>query len=679
MHQGREDEYIMNHLLQSALKMSELPVSLLQRLAAEAERRGLSVEALLSGWAEKQPDSARDMRDMYALTDANPDLIARFNRDFQYTYLNPSAIKVVGKPVEDVLGRTLYDIGIDPALSDFLISQLRIAFETGREHRTQYELPGRKGPHYYDVQMIPMAGIEGRIESVLTVSRDVTARRLAEAALRDSERRYRSIVEGQVDIVVLYYPDTTVAFVNDAYCKYFGKSREEIVGKTFIDLTDLSERPRIYSRLKEVLANPAPKVEEYQLTDGAGNVRWISWVDHGILNDDGKVIMVQAIGRDITHIKRIEDAIEVERERYQLLFDESPLPLLVYDVDTLQYLAVNASAIATYGYTRAEFLNMTLMDLRPANEIPRLSSALEDGHATNDGAMGIWKHRRKNGTTFDVEITGRNITYNGRHARLILAVDITERSALEAERMYTQSLEIELQKEREITMLKERFTSMVTHEFRTPLSVIVSTVDILKNYLDRLSKDNIARKLDIVTSEAKRMTTLLDDVLTLSRATAGRLRVTPEAFDAVEVLQGLVDNLRLTDNNQHHFDLKKSCSQATVVTDQRLVEQILINLLTNAVKYSPPATTITTEICAAADHITLRVIDEGRGIPEEDQPRIFDAFHRAENAAGTEGTGLGLAIVKESVALLGGEITFDSTVGKGTIFTVNLPVQAVLA
>lgn len=659
--------------------MSELSQTLLNRLAAEAKRRGESIESMVSGWVDLPPDSARDVRDMYALTDANPDLIVRFNRNYQYTYLNPSAAKVVGVPAEDALGRTLHDVGIDSALADYLVSQLQVAFESGREHRTQYELPGRKGPHYYDVQIIPISGRDGQIESVLTVSRDVTARRLAEAALRDSERRYRGIVEGQVDLVVLYKPDTTVAYVNDAYCKYFGKSREEIIGKTFIDLTDLSERERIYIRLKEVLSNPAPKVEEYRLTDVAGNVRWISWVDHGIVNDNDEVTMVQAIGRDITHIKRIEEALEIERERYQLLFDESPLPLLVYDVDTLQYLDVNESATATYGYTRDEFLTMTLMDLRPSNEIERLATALQNQNAVQDGAMGIWKHRRKNGSTFDVEITGRNITYNGRHARLILAVDITERLALESERMYTQSLEIELQKEREITMLKERFTSMVTHEFRTPLSVIVSTVDILKNYLDRLSKDNIARKLDIVTGEAKRMATLLDDVLTLSRASAGRLRVTPEMFDAVEVLHGLVENLRLMDNDQHHFDLKKSCNQAIVVTDQRLIEQILINLLTNAVKYSPPTTTITAEICAAEDHITLRVMDEGRGIPEEDQPRIFEAFHRAENATGIEGTGLGLAIVKESVNLLGGEITFESAIGKGTVFTVNLPVQAVLA
>src|SRR5690606_28094954 len=99
---------------------AELPKTLIQRLAAEAARRGVSVESLLSGWADVPPDSARDLRDMYALTDANPDLIARFNRDFQYTYLNPAAAKVIGKPAEDILGRTLHDIGIAPALAEYL-------------------------------------------------------------------------------------------------------------------------------------------------------------------------------------------------------------------------------------------------------------------------------------------------------------------------------------------------------------------------------------------------------------------------------------------------------------------------------------------------------------------------------------------------------------------------------
>lgn len=650
---------------------------MLLRLSAEADRRGVSLDELVAGWLKGLTDSHRDARDMYALTDANPDLIARFNRELHYTYINPAAAQMLAKPVEEILGRTFYDMSMSREMADHLTRELRIPFETGREHWCTYELQGRKRQYTYEVQMIPVFDRAKTVETVLTISRDISPRRQAEAAVRESERRYRGIVEGQIDLVCLYHPDTTVIFVNDSYCEYFGRTREQIIGRSFLDLTDEEERPRIAARLKEVLSNPAPKIEEYHLTDASGTTRWISWVDHGIVNDAGNVTMVQAIGRDITHMKRIEEQLEIERERYEQLFNENPLPMWVYDVETLQYLALNDAAVKAYGYSREEFLGMRVVDIRPEEDAARLLDFLRTKSPDDEKAeLGTWRHRRKNGEMFEVEVTGRDITFNGRPARLVMAVDITERRALEAERMYTQSLEIELQKEREVTLLKERFTSMVTHEFRTPLSVIVSTVDILKNYLHKLTKENIVRKLDIVTSEANRMTSLLDDVLTLSRATAGRLRTLPEPFDLVDVVQNLVENLRLTDQYQHVFDVVTPIDTAPIISDRRLLEQILINLLTNAVKYSPVGSTITAAIHSVDDHLTVEIADEGRGIPEEDQPRIFEAFHRADNAAGIEGTGLGLAIVKESIHVLGGNIRFRSRLGEGTTFIIDLPIEA---
>lgn len=646
-----------------------IPEPLLERLRNEAERRGIPVAELLTGWL----NGVRDTRDMHALTDANPDLIARFNRELQYTYVNPASAQILAKPAEDIIGYTLYDMDIPRELADQLTRELQIPFRTGREHWCEYSLQGRKHTHFFEVQIIPVVNVEGVVESVLTVSRNVTRRKEIEAALRESEQRYRSIVEGQIDVICLYYPDTTVAYVNDSYCQYFGVRREDIIGKSFMRLTDPNEAPRILARLAEVLRDPSPKIEEYYMTSPQGVPRWVSWVDHGITDEDGKVVMVQAIGRDITHMKIIEQQLALERERYELLFNENPLPLWVYDLETLTYIAVNDAAVRLYGYTRDEFLKMTVMDIRPREDVPRLYEFIRKEKPVEHSSLGLWRHQRKNGEVFDVEVTGRDITFNNRPARLVMAVDVTERRALEAERLYAKSLEIELQKEREVTMLKERFTSMVTHEFRTPLSVIISTVDILKHYLTQLTKENLARKLDIITSEAQRMSTLLDDVLTLSRATAGKLRVTPEVINLVEVVHGLVENLRLTDRDQHVFEVVADSDEASVVSDRRLLEQILINLLTNAVKYSPTGTTIKAEVRPADDRVTLKVIDEGRGIPAPDQPRVFEAFHRADNATGVEGTGLGLAIVKESVTLLGGDVRFQSSIGKGTTFIVDLP------
>ncbi|MBK9124723.1 MAG: PAS domain S-box protein [Chloroflexi bacterium] len=659
---------------------TRLPDHLERQLADEAARRGVTVESLVADWLSRDSDTAvkPEQRDIYALTDANPDLIARFDRSLRYSYVNPASVTLLTRPIEEIIGATFYEMPIPRDLADQLTDDLRRAFASGKEQWTQWVISGPRRRLFFETQIIPLFGADGEVESVMTVSREVTARIMAEEALRDSERRYRSIVEGQLDLVCLIEPDSTLAYVNKAYCAFYGRPPEELIGKSFFSLVRPEDLQRVKDRLAELQRDPTPRTMEFLTPDEYGNGRWIQWVDYGITDEDGTLQLVQSIGRDITHIKRVEQALIDERHRYEELFELTPQPLYIYDEDTLAFLKVNDSMVRNYGYSHEEFAQMNLLDIRSPNEANRLVALLR-GDARDQEVMtsSTWVHRRKDGSTFEVEVSARRIRFDGRPARLVVAADMTERRALEAERMNVESLEIELTKEREITLLKERFTQMVTHEFRTPLSVIVSTIDILKSYIDRLSKDDIGRKLDIVTNEARRMSKLLDDVLSISRASAGRVSVMPESFDALDVLRGVVENLSMADHGRHTFVINPVCSAAPLTTDRRLFEQVLINLLTNAVKYSPSGTTVSAEICADADHITLRISDQGIGIPEDEQHRIFDAFHRADNASGIEGTGLGLAIVKQSVTQLGGDIDFISAVGSGTTFTVNLPVEPV--
>lgn len=655
-----------------------LPDHLERQLADEAARRGVTVEALVVEWLfdHSRLTIKPEQRDIYALTDANPDLIARFDRALRYTYVNPASVKLLNRPVEEIIGSTFYDMPMARDLADQLTEDLRRAFASGKEQWTQWAITGPRRSLYFETQFIPLFGTDGEVESVMTVSREITSRIMAELALRDSERRYRSIVEGQLDLVCLIKPDSTLAFVNKAYCEFFGKSPEELIGKSFFSLIRPEDLQRVKDRLAELHRDPTPRTMEFLTPDEYGHGRWVQWVDYGITDEHGNLELIQSIGHDITHIKQVEQALIDERHRYEELFELTPQPLYIYDEETLAFLKVNDAMVRNYGYSREEFAQMNLLDIRSPSEAERLVTMLRGEAGEREVMMSsTWIHRRKNGTTFEVEVSARRIRFNGRPARLVVAVDMTDRRALEAERMNVEALEIELSKEREITLLKERFTQMVTHEFRTPLAVIVSTIDILKSYIDRLSKEDISRKLDIVTNEARRMSKLLDDVLSISRASAGRVSMTPETFDAVAVLHSVVENLSMADRGRHIFVVNLQCSSAPLTTDRRLFEQVLINLLTNAVKYSPEGTTVSAEICIEDDHITLRISDQGIGIPEDEQHRIFEAFHRADNALGIEGTGLGLAIVKQSVSQLGGHISFTSAVGAGTTFTVNLPIE----
>jgi PAS domain S-box-containing protein len=280
------------------------------------------------------------------------------------------------------------------------------------------------------------------------------------------------------------------------------------------------------------------------------------------------------------------------------------------------------------------------------------------------------------GEAFPIEITFVPLTVSGEQMTMCLLVDITERQQLEEQRLINRALEVELEKERELIDLKQRFTTMVTHEFRTPLAIIQSTVNIVQNYFDRLPQDKLAERLDVVTKQAKRMSELLTDVLMYSRGERGLRPATLELIDLALFTRAIIDDLRTADNDAHPVTLSVNNPPVKLETDRRLLEHICLNLIGNAIKYSPPGSLVDVSVSREGTEIILKVRDRGIGIPAGDLPRIYDPFHRAANVGSRSGSGLGLPIVKQCVDALGGTINVESNVGQGSTFTVRLPETA---
>jgi signal transduction histidine kinase len=251
--------------------------------------------------------------------------------------------------------------------------------------------------------------------------------------------------------------------------------------------------------------------------------------------------------------------------------------------------------------------------------------------------------------------------------------DATERLRAEAERLQHERDRIELQKEREIIDLKERFIHMVTHEFRTPLSVIHSSCQIIERYHDHLTVDKQLERVATIKGMSEYMVTLLDDAMEVARGNAGRLAFSPGVANLAALCAAVLEHAQLSSKKYHRFTLETEGALDAVLVDEKLLQSILVNLIQNAVKYTPDGGEVTLRALGEADAIVLEVRDTGIGIPESDQPRVFEAFHRADNAFGEQGTGLGLTIVKNAVDAHGGSISFTSVVGKGTTFTVRLP------
>ncbi|HAJ57984.1 MAG TPA: hybrid sensor histidine kinase/response regulator [Cyanobacteria bacterium UBA8543] len=231
-----------------------------------------------------------------------------------------------------------------------------------------------------------------------------------------------------------------------------------------------------------------------------------------------------------------------------------------------------------------------------------------------------------------------------------------------------------LQKEKEISELKSSFIAIASHEFRTPLATIGSSIELLQRYCQDCMDEKKSKHFQQIKTSINQINQLLDDVLVIGKSDTGKLQFKPVPLDLVEFCSNLVEELQQIAGNQHRIVFNSKGQFANACMDKNLLRQILTNLITNAVKYSPNSNTVLFELSSHEEIITFRIQDKGIGISLEDQKQLFEPFYRGTNVEKIKGTGLGLSIVKKCVDLHRGEIIVDSEVGIGTTFTVTLPL-----
>ena len=234
-----------------------------------------------------------------------------------------------------------------------------------------------------------------------------------------------------------------------------------------------------------------------------------------------------------------------------------------------------------------------------------------------------------------------------------------------------KDLESALEKEKELNELKTRFVSMASHEFRTPLSTILSSVSLLKKYgTDSKFDEKREKHYERVSSNVRNLTNILNDFLSLDKLQAGNITCSPSPFDLNSLCKDIIDELesQLKDNQKIRLDFK---GDKQVILDQNLLKNSCLNLLSNAIKYSEKD--IFFSVNEDGNDLIIKVKDQGIGIPEEDKQHMFERFFRAKNVTNIQGTGLGLTIVKRYLDLMSGTISFESNYGEGTTFIITLP------
>jgi PAS domain S-box-containing protein len=238
---------------------------------------------------------------------------------------------------------------------------------------------------------------------------------------------------------------------------------------------------------------------------------------------------------------------------------------------------------------------------------------------------------------------------------------------------YEMMLQTSLKKEQELNEFKTRFISTTSHEFRTPLTSILSSTELLKRYGKKWDREKIDEHLNRIKFSVEHLTKLLDDVLTISRTENGRINYNPQFINLRELCEEIIGEAKSHSNSSHIFIYNYDAGKNNFVLDPKLIRFILLNLLSNAFKYSPEGGKIDMNISADEKYLHFKIEDNGIGIPEGDCKHLFEPFHRGKNVSNISGTGLGLSIVQKSVEIHSGFIKYKSVEGKGTTFTIKIP------
>jgi two-component system, cell cycle sensor histidine kinase and response regulator CckA len=434
-------------------------------------------------------------------------------------------------------------------------------------------------------------------------------------------------------------------------------------------LVDAADRERVAAAMERLGAGHRGELEYRLATPGRG-VIWVVNTVRAVTALDGRRLL-QGVIVDITRRKDAEHALLEQLSRseedYRTLFDLHPNPVWVYDLETLRFLAVNAATVRQYGYSRQELASMTIGDIRPQDEVPAMLVAVGN---VAEGAMrsGPWHHRRRDGSVFEVEISSHTIMFGGRRGEVVMAIDVSERRALEHQLLQAQKMEAVGQ-----------LAGGVAHDFNNLALVISGHAELL---LERSPDDASRHSMREIRRAAEHARELTQQLLAFSR----RQVLHPVEIDVSAVVADIVPMLGRLIGENISLSAQLQPDLGTVRADPAQLRQVVMNLVLNARDAMPGGGRLSIETSAReleeqvaearlelapGSYIVLAVSDTGAGMDEATRERIFEPFFTTKEPG--KGTGLGLSTVYGIVKQSGGSIWVYSELGLGTSFKVYLP------
>ena len=543
----------------------------------------------------------------------------------------------------------------------------------GKDHRLL--------PYYFTGRRIELNGQP----YLLGMGIDISERIRAEEALRESEARYRAVVEHQTEFIVRWKPDGTRTFVNEAYCHYFGLTPEQALSAGFLPLVVEDDQVAVQAKMARLLSGAARfEMDTHRVIKPDGSTGWQEWIDQAIYDETGQIIEFQSVGRDVTERKQTEDALAASETELRALFASMDDVVLVIDRDGVYRKIAPTNPNLLYK-PREELLGKNLHDVFPAHWAEAFIHTVRKVIETRETAHIEYPLTiREQSLWFDAAISplGPDMT-------LWMARDITGRKQTEERLQHlneeleqrvaqrTEELAAAMLKAQESDRLKSAFLASMSHELRTPLNSIIGFTGVILQGLAGPLNGEQTKQLNMTRDSARHLLALINDILDISKIEAGELEIIKQPFDMREAIAKALQVVQPLLLKKKEIQVQTSIGPGvgSLNQDRRRVEQVLINLVNNAIKFTQRGEV--NIVCRVRDGwLETLIQDTGIGIKPEEMHRLFKPFQQIDTglARGHEGTGLGLSICQRLVTAMGGEISVESQWGAGSTFRFTLPL-----
>jgi PAS domain S-box-containing protein len=580
--------------------------------------------------------------------------------------MNDTELKMLGYTREQIVGRRLFFEFVAPESVGLWMDRFEVLKERGWVKDLEINLQHRDGRRFpVLINSTAIRDQVGNYQMSRSTVVDVSQRKRTEQALRQSESQYRGIVEDQTELICRFLPDGRLTFVNQAYCRYFGVKAENLLGQSFTPSIPEDDRTYVEEQFTKLTPENPMVQYEHRVILPNGEVRWHSWTDRAIFDEQGLLIEYQGVGRDISTqyfqaaaVRKLSNALEMAVVG---IAEVSPQG---------RYVQINEAYAAMSDYSPAELIGEEWWSLIDRKDRTAALNAYQVMMHSNRAEVEV-NARRKQGGKFDQKIV------------LVKAYD--QQQQFVGHYCFTQDISAR----RELDRLKDEFVSIVSHELRTPLTSIAGALDLLASGVLQKRPEQSQRMVAIAAQNTERLVRMINDILDVERIKSGKVvmncevcQMTDLLEQSIEVMQALAD--------QNYIQLKLDAMEATVSVDRDRIIQVITNLLSNAIKFSEPHTQVKISaiqldpqsslhpaaISLDEPTILVSVQDQGRGIPEANLTTVFEPFQQVDASDSRQkgGTGLGLAICRSILQQHHSPFWVESQFEKGSTFYFMLPI-----